>query len=195
MPEHDRFVRGMFGWMGYRQAAVPFHRDERAAGSTQYSLKKMLRLACDGIVGFSDVPLRLALWAGAIVSFAALSYGFVVLVLALVTANTGFVHGWASTIVVLSFIAGVNLITTGIVGLYVGRIHSEVKRRPLYVVGRVEGFGADVPASLRTAGDERAAGPESVPADRAKLGGTGGSAGGAGRVLPVARRSVGSGTT
>jgi polyisoprenyl-phosphate glycosyltransferase len=157
MPERDRFVRGMFGWMGFRQAAVPFHRLERAAGKTKYSLKKMLRLAGDGIIGFSDVPLRMALWAGAIVSFGALSYGFSILARALFTGHAGFVQGWASTIVILSFIAGMNLITTGIVGLYVGRIHSEVKRRPLYVVGRVEGFGADTPFAATHTREGRAA--------------------------------------
>lgn len=140
MPERDRFVRGMFGWMGFRQTAVPFHRLARAAGETKYGWKKMLRLAFDGIVGFSDVPLKAALWLGAVVSAGALAYGGYVLLLALFS-GAGFVQGWASTIVVLSFIAGINLITTGIVGLYVGRIHNEVKQRPLFIVGRAVGFG------------------------------------------------------
>lgn len=157
MPERDRFVRGMFGWMGFRQAAVPFHRLERAAGETKYGLKKMLRLAFDGIVGFSDVPLRMALWAGAAVSFGALGYGLFILCLALFTGNTGLVQGWASTIVILSFIAGMNLVTTGIVGLYVGRIHNEVKQRPLYMVGRTEGFGAEAPFAALRGSDRRAA--------------------------------------
>ncbi len=140
MPERDRFVRGMFGWMGFRQVAVPFHRPPRAAGQTKYSWRKLTALAFDCIVGFSDVPLRLALWMGALVSLAALTYGGWVLLSALLTGNAGMVPGWASTIVVLSLIGGINLITTGIIGLYVGRIHREVKQRPLYVIGRVEGF-------------------------------------------------------
>lgn len=148
MPERDRFVRGMFGWMGFRQTAVPFHRMSRAAGETKYGWKKMLRLAFDGIVGFSDIPLRMALWLGGIVSLGAVSYGAFVLGLALFSGNTGLVQGWASTIVVLSFIAGINLITTGIVGLYVGRIHNEVKQRPLYIVGRTEGFRDANPFAL-----------------------------------------------
>lgn len=134
MPERDRFVRGMFGWMGFRQAAVPYHRLARAAGETKYSLRKMMRLAFDGLVGFSDAPLRLVLWLGLAVSAGALAYGAYVVALSLLDATL--VPGWASLAVILSFLSGVNLITTGVVGLYVGRIHNEVKGRPLYVVGR-----------------------------------------------------------
>jgi dolichol-phosphate mannosyltransferase len=140
MPERDRFVRGMFGWMGFRQTAVPFHRLARAAGETKYGWKKMFRLAFDGIVGFSDVPLRAALWMGAAVSAGALLYGGYILLLALF-GGAALASGWASMMVILSLIGGMNLIMTGVVGLYVGRIHNEVKQRPLYVVGRVEGFG------------------------------------------------------
>lgn len=147
MPERDRFVRGMFGWMGFRQTAVPFHRASRAAGKTHYPLAKMVRLAFDGIVSFSDLPLRLALWLGAAVSVASLAFGGWVLVEALSNAN--FVSGWASTVVLLSLLSGVNLLMTGIVGLYVGRIHSEVKNRPLYVVGRAVGFESDAVAPER----------------------------------------------
>ncbi|WP_372424888.1 glycosyltransferase family 2 protein [Salinarimonas chemoclinalis] len=134
MPERDRFVRGMFGWMGFRQAAVPYRRLARVAGETKYSMRKMMRLAFDGIVGFSDAPLRLVLWLGLAVSAGALGYGGWVVVLSFLDA--ALVPGWASLAVILSFLSGVNLITTGVVGLYVGRIHNEVKGRPLYVVGR-----------------------------------------------------------
>lgn len=144
MPERDRFVRGMFSWMGFKQTAVPFHRMSRVAGSTKYGWKKMFRLAFDGIVGFSDVPLRAALWMGATVSAGALLYGTYILMLALF-GSTALATGWASTIVILSLIGGINLIMTGVVGLYVGRIHNEVKQRPLYVVGRAVGFGAAHP--------------------------------------------------
>jgi glycosyltransferase involved in cell wall biosynthesis len=141
MPERDRFVRGMFAWIGFRQTAVDYHRDARAAGDTKYVWRKMARLAVDGVIGFSDVPLRLALWLGGIVSVGALLYGTYVLALALV--NKTLVSGWASTIVVLSLLSGVNLMVTGIVGLYVGRIHAEVKNRPLYIVARKVGFDAE----------------------------------------------------
>ncbi len=138
MPERDRFVRGMFGWLGFRQTAVSFHRASRAAGQTRYGWAKMVRLAFDGIVSFSDAPLRLALWLGGAVSLCSLAFGGWVVWQSLHQA--GFVSGWASTVVLLSLLSGVNLLMTGIVGLYVGRIHSEVKHRPLYVVGRAVGF-------------------------------------------------------
>lgn len=146
MPERDRFVRGMFGWMGFRQTAVPFHRSARGAGSTKYDLTRMMKLALDGIVGFSDVPLRVALWLGAFVSLGALGYGAWAIGMALF--GVPLVSGWASTIVLVSFLAGINLLMTGIVGVYVGRIHTEVKNRPLYVVGRAVGFADAGAAAL-----------------------------------------------
>jgi dolichol-phosphate mannosyltransferase len=142
MPERDRFVRGMFGWMGFSQTAVPFHRLSREAGATKYNWRRMIKLALDGIIGFSDVPLRLALWSGLVVSLGALLYGTYAALMALLGANL--VSGWASTITLVSFLAGINLLMTGIVGVYVGRIHTEVKHRPLYVVGRAVGFPTSV---------------------------------------------------
>lgn len=138
MRERDRYVRGMFAWIGYRQAVVPFRREARAAGETHYPLRKMLRLAANGLVGFSDAPLRAALWVGATVASLAMLYGLYVLTLAL--AGSTLVSGWASTMVVVSFLSGLNMMLLGVVGLYVGRIHAEVKDRPLYVVGRRIGF-------------------------------------------------------
>ena len=150
MPERDRFVRGMFGWMGFRQTAVPFHRMSRVAGGSKYGWRKMWRLAFDGIVGFSDAPLRAALWLGFGISFAAFLFGIVTIGLAL--RGSGLVPGWASLAVLLSFLSGINLMMTGVVGLYVGRIHSEVKNRPLYVVART--VGPAVPAAgTRTAAE------------------------------------------
>ncbi|MCC7348116.1 MAG: glycosyltransferase family 2 protein [Variibacter sp.] len=140
MPEQDRFVRGMFAWLGFRQADVTFHRPARAAGETKYPLWKMVRLAATGVVGFSDAPLRLAVWVGLAVSGFALLYG--VYAVGRFLANE-VVAGWTSTVVVVSFLCGVNMLLTGIVGLYVGRIHAEVKRRPLYVVDKRIGFGAN----------------------------------------------------
>ncbi len=146
MPERDRFVRGMFSWMGFRQTAVDFHRAPRLAGQTHYGWGKMLRLAANGIVGFSDAPLRLALWAGAIVSAGALGYGAYVLALAVLFQDADLIRGWTSLAVLTSFFAGMNLMTTGVVGLYVGRIHNEVKQRPLYVVRRSVGFERNLAA-------------------------------------------------
>jgi polyisoprenyl-phosphate glycosyltransferase len=138
MPEHDRFVRGMFAWLGFRAAEVAFRRPARAAGESKYPLRKMVRLAVNGVIGFSDAPLRLAIWAGMSVSGLALLYGFYVIGLSLVGSHL--VTGWSSTVVIVSFLCGVNMLMTGIMGLYVGRIYAEVKGRPLYVVGRRAGF-------------------------------------------------------
>jgi len=138
MPEQDRFVRGMFAWLGFRQAEVAFHRPPRAAGETKYPLWKMMRLAVNGVLGFSDAPLRLAIWIGLAVSCLAVLYGMYVIGLWL--THSHLVEGWSSTIVVISFLCGVNMLMTGIIGLYIGRIHAEVKRRPLYVVDKRTGF-------------------------------------------------------
>ncbi|GAA4133220.1 glycosyltransferase family 2 protein [Aminobacter aganoensis] len=139
MPEHDRFVRGMFAWMGFKQTAVSFERPPRARGETKYPFWKMAHLAVHGIVSFSDTPLRMALWGGLTVSLLALGYGvYAMLAWAL---EAGIAQGWTSTIVVVSFLCGINLFMTGVVGLYVGGIYSEVKRRPLYVVSKTTSFG------------------------------------------------------
>jgi len=138
MREKDRFVRGMFAWMGFRQTVVPFHRPPRAAGETKYPLRKMLRLAINGIVSFSDAPLRAALWMGMAVSALALAYAAWIMVGSLFGSD--YVRGWSSTVVITSFLIGVNMLMTGIMGLYVGRIHNEVKGRPLYLVGNAVGF-------------------------------------------------------
>jgi polyisoprenyl-phosphate glycosyltransferase len=142
MPEQDRFVRGMIAWLGFRQAEVTFHRLERAAGETKYPLFKMVRLALNAAIGFSDAPLRLAIWCGLMVSGLAMLYGAWVLVLWMKN-DSHLVAGWSSIILVVSLLCGMNMLMTGIVGLYVGRIHAEVKRRPLYVVQKRLGFECD----------------------------------------------------
>ncbi len=150
MPEQDRFVRGMIAWLGFRQAEVAFHRLERAAGETKYPLFKMVRLAMNAALGFSDVPLRLAIWCGLTVSGLALLYGGWVITLWM-SNDSHLVAGWSSTIVILSLLCGMNMLLTGIVGLYVGRIHAEVKRRPLYVVQKRAGFDPDRAAPEQSA--------------------------------------------
>jgi glycosyltransferase involved in cell wall biosynthesis len=150
MPERDRFVRGMFAWIGFRQAVVPFHRPARAAGETKYPLGRMLRLAADGLVAFSDAPLRAALWAGlAVCAVAAVYASWVVVMWA---SGAALQRGWSSMILVTTFLGGANMLMTGVLGVYIGRIHGEVKRRPLYVVEKAIGFE---PAALR-AGTEAA---------------------------------------
>ncbi len=145
MPEHDRFVRGMFGWMGFKQTAVPFERPARAVGKTKYPFWKMMHLAVHGIVSFSEKPLRLALWGGLVISALAVFFGAYAIFAWIF--ETGVIAGWTSTIVIVSLLCGINLFMTGIVGLYVGGIHAEVKRRPLYVVDRLTGFDNAVRAA------------------------------------------------
>jgi dolichol-phosphate mannosyltransferase len=139
MPERDRFVRGMFAWIGFRQAVVKFDRPPRVAGNSKYSLRKMFALALSGLVSFSDAPLRLALWCGPGVSALAVLYG-VVVIGQWTFGDPSLEHGWSSTIVVIAFLGGANMLMTGVIGLYVGRIHAEVKGRPLYIVERAVGF-------------------------------------------------------
>lgn len=140
MREQDRFVRGMFAWVGFRQTAIEFDRAERAAGETKWPLGKLLGLAINGLISFSDAPLRLALWLGMGVSSLGILYGIFVMLSRLFRDD--YVPGWASTIVVVAFLGGANMMLTGIMGLYIGRIHNEVKRRPLYIVARSEGLEA-----------------------------------------------------
>jgi len=148
MPERDRFVRGMVGWLGFSQVAVPYRRAARFAGDTKFSLFKMMRFAMDGIVSFSILPLRMATWIG----FAASGIALVEIAIALFDKifTHGLVRGWTSTVIAIWFVGGVQLICMGIIGEYVGRIYGESKRRPLYVVRERMGFEAtDAADALR----------------------------------------------
>jgi polyisoprenyl-phosphate glycosyltransferase len=138
MPERDRFLRGMVSWIGFKQVAVIYDRAPRHAGTSKYPLLKMLRFAIDSVISFSFVPLRLAVWVG----FGAIAASFAGIVYALVIRlyTSDWVRGWASIFTALLFLGGVQLITLGIVGEYVGRIYAEVKHRPLYVVRERLGF-------------------------------------------------------
>lgn len=132
MPEQQRFLRGMIAWAGFRQGFVEYDRDARHAGETGYSYGKMIRFALDGITAFSDIPLRIATWLGFLVSGVA----FLVLLYALYSRliSHDYVPGWASIIVAILFLGGIQLLTIGIIGEYVGRLSSNVKKRPLYIV-------------------------------------------------------------
>jgi glycosyltransferase involved in cell wall biosynthesis len=141
MPERDRFVRGMVSWVGFSQVGVPYRRASRAAGSTKFSLFKMVRFALDGIFSFSILPLRLATWTGFAASGLAL-LGIIIVLLDKFFAIPGMVKGWSSTVIAVLFIGGVQLICLGIIGEYVGRIYGESKHRPLYVVRERMGFDA-----------------------------------------------------
>ena len=142
MPERDRFVRGMVSWLGFSQVAVPYRRAPRLAGKTKYPLTKMVRLATDGIVSFTTMPLRLATWLGFGVSGMAV-VGIVVALCARLFGK-GWVQGWTSIVIAVLFLGGVQLICLGIIGEYVGRTYGESKRRPLYWVQERLGFGESI---------------------------------------------------
>jgi polyisoprenyl-phosphate glycosyltransferase len=144
MREKDRYVRGMFCWIGFRQIAVPYTRQSRHAGRSKYRLGKMIRLASDGIIGFSNAPLRLGIGAGLIMAVASVAYGIVAIALKL--AGLPYVPGYASLLVTITFLSGVQLIVIGVMGQYLGRVHDEVRGRPLYLVRDTLGF-APVPHS------------------------------------------------
>lgn len=147
MPERDRFVRGMVSWLGFSQAAVPYRRAPRFAGTTKYPLRKMLRFAMDGIASFSIVPLRIAAWIGFLASGLSL-VGIVVVLLERYLHVWGLVRGWSSTVIAILFMSGVQLMCLGIIGEYVGRIYGESKRRPLYVICERIGFESKTSAPL-----------------------------------------------
>lgn len=130
--ETHLFVRGLVAWLGFKQTAVEYDRAARAAGETKYPLRKMLAFAFDGIMSFSILPLRIATYLGVFVGLASIVYG----VAAVVTHLIGFTTpGWTTTVVLVSFLFSVQLLVTGVLGEYVGRIYEQVKMRPLYVVG------------------------------------------------------------
>jgi dolichol-phosphate mannosyltransferase len=137
--ERHRFLRGMVSWTGFNQTGVEYDRDERAWGQTKYPLRKMLKFAVDAITSFSDVPLRFASYLGFTVSTAAFIYAIVIIIFKAFRLGTPeYARGWASTMVVILFLGGVQLIGIGIVGEYLGRIYDEVKGRPLYLIADVE---------------------------------------------------------
>ncbi|MDP9068260.1 MAG: glycosyltransferase [Actinomycetota bacterium] len=142
MRESNRYVRGMFSWLGFEQIGVPFTRAKRFAGKTKYPLRKMVNFAIDGIVGFSQAPLRFVLHLGFILATLSFLGGGAAALVKLFGVYA--VPGWASLVVITFFLAGVQLIILGVIGEYVAQIHREVKHRPLYVVDRRIGF-PDVP--------------------------------------------------
>lgn len=137
LPERNRFMKGLFAWVGFRQATLYYDREPRAVGAAKWRFWQLWNLALDGIVAFSTAPLRLAGWAGLMLSLGALGYAGYLVVLKF---NQGIeLPGYASIMVTLLFLGGIQLITLGILGEYVGRIYVETKGRPLYLVRQLYG--------------------------------------------------------
>jgi glycosyltransferase involved in cell wall biosynthesis len=138
LPEHSRFMKGLFAWVGFKQTAIYFERGSRGAGKTNWSSGRLWNFALDGLLSFSSLPLRIWSYLGMVISIFALCYAGFLIWLKLTRGID--VPGYPSLMVVVLFFAGVQLVTLGIMGEYVGRIYNEVKRRPLYLVREAYGF-------------------------------------------------------
>ncbi|WP_179344015.1 glycosyltransferase family 2 protein [Winogradskyella ursingii] len=132
MPEHNKFLRGQIAWLGFKESYVVFDRDTRKHGKSGYSFGKMMRLAFDGITGFSDKPLLFVSRLGFIISL----FSFLIIVYAafshFVLEKT--ITGWTSLIICVAFVGGIQLLSIGVIGEYISRINSNVQKRPLYIV-------------------------------------------------------------
>lgn len=136
--EHNRFLRGMVSYVGFRQIAVQFDRDERHAGETGYPLKKMLKFAADGIFSFSTAPLRFIRNLGFFVATIAF-LGIIYAIILKIFFPSVTVQGWTFIVISILFMGGVQLIMLGVLGSYIGRIYTEAQNRPLYMVANVYG--------------------------------------------------------
>jgi glycosyltransferase involved in cell wall biosynthesis len=143
MPERHRFLRGLRSWVGFKQIGHDYPRAAREKGTSKLTLARLLQLAFDGIFTFSEQPLKWSMGAGAIIALGAFLWGAYIVTWRLFAPPGSVITGWATLTVGMFFLGGVQLISIGILGEYVGRIHNEVKSRPIYVVDRRIGF--DVP--------------------------------------------------
>ena len=133
MPEHNKFLRGLFSWVGFKQAPIEYERQERFAGKTKYPLKKMLKLASDGIISFSTKPLKIIGGIGIIsilISFILLIYA----ILSYVFKWNNLASGWTSLMVAITFFAGVQLVSIWMISEYIARIYDDTKKRPEYII-------------------------------------------------------------
>ena len=132
MPESHKFLRGQIAWIGFRQTTIEYQRDERLHGKSGYNYKKMLRFALDGITAFSDFPLKVVTWFGFLVSIVA----FIVILFAFYSRFIlkDYVQGWTSLMISVLFIGGIQMIAIGIIGEYMSRMNTDIRKRPLYIV-------------------------------------------------------------
>lgn len=135
MPESDRFIRGLVSWAGFRQAEFRYIREERAAGVTKYPLAKMIRFASDALLSFSLAPLRFAMSLG--IGCALIAVLGIFYIIAVRLATNDWVSGWATIMVAVLFLGGIQLLCIGVLGEYIGRTYRQVKQRPLYVTRKV----------------------------------------------------------
>jgi len=141
LPEHSRFMKGLFAWVGFKQTSVSFVRGSRAAGRSQWNSRRLWNFALDGIISFSSVPLRVWSYLGMLISLFAAGYAGFLIWYKLVLGID--LPGYPSLMVAVLFFAGVQLVTLGIIGEYLSRVYDEVKGRPLYLVRESHGFDRD----------------------------------------------------
>ena len=158
LPERNRFMKGLFAWVGFRQTGVEFSRQARVAGSTAWSYLRLLNFAVDGLTSFSILPLRLASLGGIVTSFLGLAYALFLVVRTLAFGTD--VPGYASIMVAIMVLGGFQLVSLGLIGEYLGRLYMEAKQRPLFVVSGVY----EPPRSIadRAALDRPAAGRQAI---------------------------------
>jgi len=130
--ERNRFMKGLFGWVGFRQVSIPYHRAPRAAGVSKFNFWKLWNFAIEGITGFSTAPLRIATYVGLLTALLAFLYALWIIVKAVAWGDP--VAGWPTMMAVILFLGGVQLIALGTIGEYLGRLYEEAKQRPLYLV-------------------------------------------------------------
>ena len=131
--EKNKYIRGLISWMGYKQMPCYYERKARFAGETKYPLKKMMKLAKTGLLSFSNKPLMLPIWIGCIFLLISLLYAIIALVLVIIKSGS-FVAGWSSIFFIVIFLGGVQLLTVGILGEYIGELFDEAKNRPEYII-------------------------------------------------------------
>jgi polyisoprenyl-phosphate glycosyltransferase len=135
LPERNRFMKGLFAWVGFKQTGVEFVREARVAGETHWNFIRLWNFAVDGLTSFSIVPLRMASWVGAVISVLGFAYAFYLVIRTLIYGID--VPGYASIVVIMLFLGGVQLLCIGLIGEYLGRLYIEAKERPLYIVADV----------------------------------------------------------
>ena len=152
--ERHRFMKGLFGWIGYNRAALPYRREPRVAGRTKFNFWKLWNFAIEGVTSFSSAPLRLAPYLGLLVALLAFGYALVIVTKALFFGDP--VAGWPTMMSVILFLGGVQLVALGMIGEYLGRLYEESKQRPLYLVDDWRPTGGGVCSqALQTSGGPR----------------------------------------
>jgi glycosyltransferase involved in cell wall biosynthesis len=146
LPERNRFMKGLYAWVGFRNVIIPYVPNERHAGTSSFSMRGLSRLAFTGVTAFTNAPLRLWSGVGIVIALCSIAFGVWIVVDHYLNGND--VPGWATLVTGMAFFSGVQLLSIGILGEYVGRIFEEVKQRPVYVIGSEAGSGAILPLRL-----------------------------------------------